>query len=348
MIYGISRKISAEKTGYNCIAVRKCRNSEKGSLFSSANRFIIEKKKEAMINENFKVLIGYDGSRFADAALDDLKNIGLPDNTEALILTVAEVWLPPHEEGEELNFITEGLRKKYEENMEILKSARETAARAAERVRNNFPDWKVTSEATYGSPAWEILFRAEDLMPDLIVVGAQGVFGLEQVLVGSVAQKIVTEARCSVRVARGKVEVDDSPKRLVIGYDGTPGADFTVETVCRRILPADTEVKVVIVKDKGVIRRSLEIDEEKIEETGKQVIQKLEACGLKASLSVNEGNPKYLLVEEAKNFNADCIFVGATKFNDPLTKYLLGSVSSAVVTRAHCSVEVVRPNNYPA
>lgn len=299
-----------------------------------------------MMNENFKVLIGYDGSQFADAALDDLKNAGLPDNTEVLLLTVAEVWLPPHEEGEKPEFITEGLRKKYEENLEILKAARETASRAAERVRNNFPRWKVDSEATYGSPAWEILFRAEDFKPNLILVGAQGVFGLEQILIGSVAQKIVTEARSSVRVARGKVEVDNSPIRLVIGYDGTPGADVTVETVCRRSWSADTEVKVVIVKDTSIIRRSLEIDEEKIKETGNQVLQKLGACGLKASLSICEGNPKYLLVREAENFSADCIFVGATKFNDPLTKYLLGSVSSAVVTRAHCSVEVIRPNNY--
>jgi hypothetical protein len=42
-----------------------------------------------------KILIGYDGSTTADAALDDLKSAGLPDRAEAIVISVAEVWLPP-------------------------------------------------------------------------------------------------------------------------------------------------------------------------------------------------------------------------------------------------------------
>jgi len=42
-----------------------------------------------------KILIGYDGSECADAALDDLTNAGLPAKAETYILSVAEVWLPP-------------------------------------------------------------------------------------------------------------------------------------------------------------------------------------------------------------------------------------------------------------
>ena len=42
-----------------------------------------------------KILIGYDGSECADAALDDLSRAGLPPDAEAQILSVAEVWLPP-------------------------------------------------------------------------------------------------------------------------------------------------------------------------------------------------------------------------------------------------------------
>jgi nucleotide-binding universal stress UspA family protein len=42
-----------------------------------------------------KILIGYDGSDCAEAALDDLRRAGLPETAEAHILSVAEVWLPP-------------------------------------------------------------------------------------------------------------------------------------------------------------------------------------------------------------------------------------------------------------
>ena len=45
---------------------------------------------------------------------------------------------------------------------------------------------------------------------------------------------------------------------------------------------------------------------------------------------------------EAEKWGADCIFVGARGLNG-LERLLLGSVSTAVASYAHCSVEVVRP-----
>ena len=40
-----------------------------------------------------KILIGYDGSNSADAALSDLKRAGLPHEAEALIISVADVMM---------------------------------------------------------------------------------------------------------------------------------------------------------------------------------------------------------------------------------------------------------------
>ena len=296
------------------------------------------------MSENFKILIAYDGSNFAEAALDDLTNAGLPtENVEALIYSVAEVWLPPDETGEEQDFMNESLKKRYAENLEVFNQAKAAANKATERLRRMFPGWSISSDATYGSAAWEILAKADDLKADLIVVGAQGKSNLDRVLIGSVSQKIVTEAKCSVRVARGKIEVDESPTRIVVGYDGTSGADETVKKVAERNWKKGSEARLVIVEDTAIIRRSLDIEAGKIEQTGAEIVQKINTENLSARLVVREGNPKQILVEEAENWGADCIFVGATKFDDFLTKYLLGSVSSAVVTRAHCSVEVVRP-----
>lgn len=47
------------------------------------------------MSDTMRILIGYDGSDCAEAALDDLQRAGLPSKTEALVLSVAEVWLPP-------------------------------------------------------------------------------------------------------------------------------------------------------------------------------------------------------------------------------------------------------------
>jgi hypothetical protein len=43
-----------------------------------------------------KILIGYDGSEGADVGIEGLRRAGLPARAvEALVVTVAEVWLPP-------------------------------------------------------------------------------------------------------------------------------------------------------------------------------------------------------------------------------------------------------------
>jgi nucleotide-binding universal stress UspA family protein len=71
------------------------------------------------------------------------------------------------------------------------------------------------------------------------------------------------------------------------------------------------------------------------------VEEELRAAGLTTTSLVVEGDPKKVLMEEAQKWQADCIFVGA-KGLGAIERLVLGSVSSAVAARAHCSVEVVR------
>lgn len=49
-----------------------------------------------------KLLIGYDGSQCANAALDDLRRAGLPREAQAIILSVFEQWLPAPIQGRAL------------------------------------------------------------------------------------------------------------------------------------------------------------------------------------------------------------------------------------------------------
>ncbi len=69
--------------------------------------------------------------------------------------------------------------------------------------------------------------------------------------------------------------------------------------------------------------------------------QQLRDKGLHAEVLIRRGNPSDQILQEADTWGADCIFVGA-KGTRGIDRLLLGSVSSAVSARAHCSVEVVR------
>ncbi len=56
--------------------------------------------------------------------------------------------------------------------------------------------------ARIGKPATEILAVAREIGAELIIVGSKGITGIERILVGSVAERIVRDAHCTVEVAR--------------------------------------------------------------------------------------------------------------------------------------------------
>jgi nucleotide-binding universal stress UspA family protein len=68
----------------------------------------------------------------------------------------------------------------------------------------------------------------------------------------------------------------------------------------------------------------------------------LRAIGLQVSVAIEKGAPGRVIIEEARKWKADSIFVGSRKFSGALERFRLGSVSTELVTRAPCSIEVVR------
>ena len=188
-----------------------------------------------------KILIAYDGSASANAVFEDLKHAGLPSDVEALVMSIADVFIPPPmNAGEELLPEPEGFKRAHQNAELKLKEADERAARAAEEIKKTFPEWKVNHLALADSPAWAILREAEEWGADLIVAGAQGhsVLG-GRLILGSISQRVVYEANCSVRIGR-KRNVERNSPRLLIGLDNSPFSRAAVEAVCQRRWPDDT------------------------------------------------------------------------------------------------------------
>jgi nucleotide-binding universal stress UspA family protein len=310
-----------------------------------------------------KVLIAYDGFKCSESALDDLTHAGLPEQGEALVMSVAEVWLPPPPPSTveilKMAATTQGalgLERQYMANAQVVKQADQMAAKAAARFQAHFPKWTVRHESVWGSPNWELFSKAEEWKADLIVVGSHGRTALGRLFLGSISQWLLNEARCSVRVARGKLDEPDFPVRLLLALDGSHGSEKALEEIASRNWPAKSEARVVIVDQPleltyvGGMAPPLRdsIDSFNQEEHGSSMriveaaVTKLEKAGLRATGEVFEGEPKKVLVRVAEEWRADCVFVGATGLTNKFERFLLGSTAAAVAARAHCSVEVVR------
>ena len=312
------------------------------------------------MNGKMKILIAYDGSECADAALDDLRRAGLPDVAEALVLSVADVFLPPPDDETADDTlpvpIPAVVRRAHERAAKVLESTRELAEQAAERVRKMFPGWDVRSDACADSPAWGVVRTAYEWKPDLVVVGAHGHSLLGgRFIMGSVSQRVLYEASTSVRVARSPKNDVGSPVRIIVGTDGSPGAEAAVNAVAARSWPAGSEVRLISVLDtfmtvkldeeSPTIVKWVDAEDEDDWEWVKQVFEplaeKLRAAGLVTTVKLGKGNPKSALVEEAEAWGVDSIFLGAKGMRG-VEHMLLGSVSAAVAARAGCSVEIVR------
>lgn len=313
------------------------------------------------MNKRMRILIGYDGSECADAALEDMRRAGLPRDAEAVVLSVADVFVPPPmKKGVDDVFplyVPAGVKRAHAHAARVLGDARIKAERAVERVGASFPGWLVRAEAKADSPAWALVWKASEWKSDLVVVGAHGhnVLG-GRLILGSVSQRVLYEACCSVRVARdGRRRETFGPVRIVVGMDGSPDAEAAIEAVAARVWPEGSEARLVSVLDTFMAVKAgpdepstlkwVDADEEKDWEWVRGVFDpaadKLRRAGLKTSVELKRGNPKSVLVEEAESWDADCVFVGARGMRGA-EHLLMGSVSAAVAARAHCSVEVVR------
>jgi len=297
---------------------------------------------------SMKALIAYDGSACADAALQDLKRAGLPGEVEAMVVSVAESWLSPSSTVFKpfLTAATGTLSAPVEE-------ARNLAVVASQRLRTIFPAWDLRAEELVGSPASAVLIKADEWKPDLIVVGSHGRSTLGSFILGSVSQKVVAEAHCSVRVARGRGIDARAPARILLGFDGSLDARAAVRTIASRAWPEKSAIRVLAILAPAISASPLlpwapeqifqreasarEWMQKQVEEAGEE----LRSSGLSVTSVITAGDPKQALLDEADGRNADCIFIGGRGHNR-LVRFMLGSVATAVVARAHCSVEVVR------
>jgi nucleotide-binding universal stress UspA family protein len=311
-----------------------------------------------------KLLIAYDGSDSADTAIDGLQRAGLPaENVEALVVSIGEVWLPPADEVGDDTFTSQtvpGLKEVRERAAQVMEEAEQLAQRGSKRVQQNFPGWQVSHEVRNGSPGFELLQVAREWSADLIVAGSHGHSALGRFVLGSVSQKVLTEASTSVHIGRPNPGTGKSGERILIGVDGSPAALAAVRAVAQRNWTEGSEIRIVVADDvfRGnpiwlLIPPVREFFEEvRTEErtqaeqfaiaAAKELREGLGNRNITVSSVVHAGDPKQVLVKHAEEFGADCIFTGATGFSSRLERVILGSVSSAIAARAQCSVEVVR------
>ena len=306
-----------------------------------------------------KILIAYDGTVCSDNAIIDLRRAGLPLAAEAMVLSVADISSPlvavpfgATAAGPAVSF-GQGMEND-EPGLHELRESRLMSSQGAARLRADFPDWKISTETWVDSAGAAIIRKAHTWEPDLIVVGSHGRSGFSRLVLGSVSLQVLHQVSYSVRISRHHLHPQDRAIRLVVAVDGSNNSRGAVQAIGARNWPAGTEVRVLGVMDTGIALSAATTLEGTIPVTAEEELRKCLCCaardaaqelkksGLLATPQLLAGKPDEVIIAEAEDWSADAIFLGGRQLSG-LGRFLLGSVSSSVAARAHCSVEVVRP-----
>ena len=144
-----------------------------------------------------KLLLAYDGSPDADAAVGFLTSLRPVQGMEVTVLSVVEPTMPA------LGAPTDWAPATFEELRDWHRmNARKHSRRAARRLRA--AGWAATARLAEGHPGNLILKTARDAATDLILIGARGVHspGEEARGMGGIPRQILERAHGSVLIAR--------------------------------------------------------------------------------------------------------------------------------------------------
>ena len=143
--------------------------------------------------------------------------------------------------------------------------------------------------------------------------------------------------------------------KILLAIDGSPCSDAAVKEVARRPWPQGSSLRVLTAFESpipptpetwAVPASYFEEIEIALRKQGQNIIESaLQELNANKTLSLSSiivfGSPRPVILDEAESWGADLIVLGSHGYG-ALKRFLLGSVSQAVVSHAKCSVEVVR------
>jgi len=289
-----------------------------------------------------KVLIAVDDSGASQYVIAEAAARPWPSGTVLCVQCIVDMWV-------------------WDEMPDLIEDAKNEArtlvmAAASELSRSGH---KVVSEIQAGLPKKAIPEYAREWGADLIMVGSHRSNAVARFLLGSVAQAVLRAAPCSVEIVRPSprsVPAFSPGMKILVGTDGSNCSEKAMHAVASRPWPAETLVRVISVRESMVpaaampqafdpvlMDEVIERERRRSEDALARARQTLSSAGLKLCDSSETllGDPRTVLLDEAKSWGADLVVVGSHGLHG-LDRVLLGSVSEAVAMHAHCSVEVIR------
>lgn len=220
---------------------------------------------------------------------------------------------------------------------------------------------RVKAELLMGYPADKIIEYAEDIQPDLIVMGAKGQRATLGIPLGGVAMHIVEDGRWPVMVVR---KDHARLENILLVVDGSECSDIACNYLGNFPVPLGAQVRVMHVMSEiypdvliepfaggvGVMPAAVTADDLKRHHEQQQkhaekmlqgVVHNLAIHGLNAEPVLRRGDAATEIINFATNQNVDLIVAGSRGLG-AIRSWFMGSVSRKLVHYSDCSVLIAR------
>jgi len=255
-----------------------------------------------------------------------------------------------------------GMDPDYDINKMYLEQLRKQAVQQLDELVN-LPALAALSaqgRITLGIPSEQIKKVAKERDTDLVVLGTHGRTGLEHVLLGSTAERVVRDAPCpvlTVRLPRAHGALKETPtgtgliavQRLLVPVDfsdcSLEALEYAVQ-VGKQFKAAVTILHVLEPGSYGLdftlchAREDHQV-RERVQSRLSELAVLLKSQGLTTQHEVRGGTPRDSILDCARERESDLIVMG-THGRRGLSHLVTGSVAEAVLRHASCPVLTVK------
>jgi nucleotide-binding universal stress UspA family protein len=288
----------------------------------------------------FHIQLAVDGSEYSTAATQLVSGLSLLPHSRITILGV----VPPGQ-------------SRYESKLNLaLMQAEKVLGRKAVETE---------SVLLYGHVARQLIEYGSEHRPDLMVIGAKGLYATLKILLGGVAHQVVEHARWPVLVTRTPYL---GLRRLLLAADGSPNSRLAAEYLAQFPLSPLTEIHVVHAQpilpevqaitpalgpiayltpsisfraDRPTASHEAELQKQKGRAILAETRRILEPAGHKTRGFILDGDPASQILAYSQSRGIDLIVAGSRGLS-AIEGWWWGSVSRKLVHYAHSSVLFVR------
>jgi nucleotide-binding universal stress UspA family protein len=288
--------------------------------------------------QRLNILLADDGSQHAQAAVEWLRSISLPQKSRILVFHAFH--------SGQIQFVSD-----FEKSLERTKDQLSSLG------------YRVETELQLGHAAEKILEIAAERTPDLIVLGAKGLRSTVSILLGGVAQHVVEYACCPVLIMRAPYR---GFCRVLLATDGSPASQSAVRYLGKFPVPAVAHIGLMHVLPPSQTAVMMEpylggtwqtvyaVPRAPEEETalrhaetksGETLLirtrQLLQRYGLESTAVLARGDAATEILDHAAKNQIDLIVAGSRGLSQ-FKSLWMGSVSRKLVHYAECSVLIVK------